>query len=224
MLRPPPTPPLPYISAFSDWSPLSKLVRLDVVAFAEDDSEGEDDIAEPGGEGWGQDDGVALFSRDRSLKLRAQFLRALACRAGVLGGVFARAGSLAVSPEKRDDTCSAMDVEDDEGGEQEGGGRGKGKQGRAPDGATGAAVYGHVTRRLEEIATRLVQSCDLLSRNDRGLACRALAQLWLALAGPGQSDNLSCLVSVSLVACLVVDAHAQQMSPQDSRVLSACAC
>ena len=91
-----------------------------MVAFAEDDSEGEDDIAEPGGEGWGQDDGVALFSRDRSLKLRAQFLRALACRAGVLGGVFARAGRVAVSPEKRDDTCSAMDVEDDEGGEQEG--------------------------------------------------------------------------------------------------------
>ncbi|CAM9513977.1 unnamed protein product, partial [Ascophyllum nodosum] len=64
-----------------------------------------------------------------------------------------------------------MDVEDDEGGEQERGGRGKGTQGRAPDGATGAAVYGHVMRRLEEIATRLVQSYDLLSRNDRGLAC-----------------------------------------------------
>ena len=211
MLRPPPTPPLlfPIFPRFSDWSPLSKLVRLDVVAFAEDDSEGEDDIAEPGAEGWGNDDGVALFSRDRSLKLKAQFLRALACRAGVLGGVFAKAGRVAVSPEKRDDTCSAMDVEDDEGGEQEGGGRGKGKQGRAPDGATGAAVPGHVMRRLEEIATRLVQSYELLSRNDRGLACRALAQLWLALAGPGQSDNLSCLVSASLVACLVVAAHAQ---------------
>lgn len=98
--------------------------------------------------------------RDCSLRLEAQFLRTLACRAAVMGGVAARART-----------------------------KGQGSAGESDIAA--AAVPGHVLRRLETIAVRLMEQYPRMNHKDRELACRGLCQLWVALSGPGQGDNLS---------------------------------
>lgn len=131
----------------------------------------------------------ALQKRDKSLKLEAQFLRTLACRTGVLGGISARSDPVASVP------GDTMDVDDDEEGDVD---RGKGKGPSAPGRVAGAAVPGHVMQRLESLAIRLVEKYALLSDSDRGLACRGLCQLWLALAGCGQGDNLSRAVRLKV--------------------------
>lgn len=59
----------------------------------------------------------------------------------------------------------------------------------------GGSVPGHVMRRLQTLALRLVERYALLSEKDRGLTCRGLCQLWLAFSGPGQGDNLPRMVS-----------------------------
>lgn len=66
-------------------------------------------------------------------------------------------------------------------------------------GGSGAAVPGHLIRRLETVATRLVEKYALVGHKDRELVCRGLCQLWLSLAGPGQGDNLSRMVGRKLM-------------------------
>jgi len=61
-------------------------------------------------------------------------------------------------------------------------------------GGMGGAVPGHLMRRLQTLALRMVDKYALLSQKDRGLACQGLCQLWLALSGPGQGDSLSRMV------------------------------
>eukprot|EP00752_Nemacystus_decipiens_P003549 g3275.t1 len=175
----------------------SALARLDAVGFTDEDSDeemdGEGDA--PGSSGGGGRD-EATFQRDLSLKLEAQFLRTLACRAGVLGGISARGGD---APSSSPATAegggvSAMDVdEDDKGGVP---GKVKGPHEIFIPGGMGGAVPGHLMRRLQALALRMVEKYALLSQKDRALACRGLCQLWLAFSGPGQGDNLSRMLGV----------------------------
>ncbi|CAM9715044.1 unnamed protein product, partial [Choristocarpus tenellus] len=55
-------------------------------------------------------------------------------------------------------------------------------------GGQGVPVY--VVKRMEGMATDLVENYALLKVLDRRVASGALSQLWLSLAGPGQGDNL----------------------------------
>lgn len=144
-----------------------------------DDASGSDSSDEGYAENSSRGGAQGLLRRDRSMKLEAQFLRTLACRAGVLGGVAARG----------DGGGSAMDVDHDNkggAGSRVGGVRGEG---------IGRAVPGHLVRRLEVLAVRMVEKYALLSHKDRELACRGLCQLWLSLSGPGQGDSLRRSVS-----------------------------
>lgn len=132
----------------------------------------------------------AAFKRNLSLKLEAQFLRTLACRAGVLGGVFMRGDATASSTGATDGGAAGMEVVDDDEGR---GVLDKGK-GKVVAGGIGGVVPGHLMRRLQTLSLRLVEKYALLSQKDRGLACQGLCQLCLALSGPGQGDNLSRMV------------------------------
>lgn len=90
-----------------------------------------------------------------------------------------------------------MDVVDDNGGDDDKGGapgKGEGARGIVIPGGMGGAVPGHLMRRLQALALRMVEKYALLSHKDRALACRGLCQLWLAFSGPGQGDNLSRMV------------------------------
>lgn len=140
---------------------------------ASDSDSSDEGYTEMSGRGGAQ----GLLRHDRSMRLEAQFLRTLACRAGVLGGVAARG----------DGDNIAMDAGHDKGG-------GSQERGVLREGI-GGAVPGHLIRRLEVLAVRLVEKYALLSHKDRELACRGLCQLWLSLSGPGQGDNLRRSVS-----------------------------
>lgn len=184
------------------------------------DDEGEasqDHFASSYGGGGGDSGGSiasALQRRDRSLKLEAQFLRCLACIAGVLGGICAReqnAPSLAAdgSAETKDSKTGESPYVDAERVRATPSGMVNGVSA-----GVGATVPGHVMRRLETLALRLVEKFPLLSYKDRGLVCRGLCQLWLALSGPGQGDNLSRLVSINLwVAGAMVGTSARRFIP-----------
>lgn len=147
-------------------------------------SDGEDIDASDTGGGF---NAPALLRSDRSLKIEAQFLRALACRAGVLGGVFARIEVAAASPLGAGSEKMDVDVREGEGVLDEG------MRSSVP-GRLGGAVPGDVMRRLQALASRLVEKFALLSPKDRSLVCSGLCQLWLALSGPGQGDSLSRVV------------------------------
>lgn len=138
--------------------------------------------------------GDAAFKRNLSLKLEAQFLRNLACRAGILGGMSARQDASASSTGPAGGGAAGMEVVDDED-DIEGGVLEKGK-GRVVPGRMGGAVPGHLMRRLQTLSLRMVEKYALLSQKDRGLACQGLCQLWLALSGPGHGDDLSRMVRV----------------------------
>ncbi|CAM9233124.1 unnamed protein product [Ectocarpus fasciculatus] len=168
------------------------LGQLDEVGFA-----GEDSDEEGGENGSPGARGADAYGKDRSLKLEAQFLRTLACRAGVLGGVFARTrkqGDASSGSTGGDDAVTGMDV-DEEGSPVAGKGKGGGVRGVVL-GGMGGAVPGHLMRRLQSLSLRLVDNYALLGNKDRGLACRGLCQLWLAFSGPGQGDNLSRMLGV----------------------------
>lgn len=148
--------------------------------------------------------GATAFQRDRSLKLEAQFLRTLACRAGVLGGVSARGGgSASSSPGVAAGGVVGMEVVDDNTDDDKGGvlGKGEGGRGIVIPGGMGGAIPGHLMRRLQALSLRLVEKYVLLSQKDRALACRGLCQLWLAFSGPGQGDNLSRMVRATGTVC-----------------------
>ena len=138
--------------------------------------------------------GAAGFQRDLSLKLEAQFLRTLACRAGVLGGVSTRAGDAPSSSPgaAAGRGVAAMDVDDD--GSKGVPGMGKAARGIVIPGGMGGAVPGHLMRHLQALSLRMVEKYALLNQKDRALACQGLCQLWLAFSGPGQGDNLSRMV------------------------------
>lgn len=181
-----------------------QLGRLDAFGFGDDGSDGDAAVFARGAGGNGDysvHNGEATIGnlsnsnpshpsyngyvkRDRSFRLEAQFLRTLACRAGTLGGVAVRAKA---------GTALTTDMDDDGG---DGGSRSSIEviAGAIP-GGTGTSVPGHVLRRLEATATRLVENYALMNGKDRGLVCRALCQLWVSLSGPGQGDNLSRVVS-----------------------------
>ncbi|CAN0369954.1 unnamed protein product, partial [Ectocarpus sp. 12 AP-2014] len=111
------------------------LGQLDEVGFAGEDSDEEDN-----GHGSPGARGTDSYGKDRSLKLEAQFLRTLACRAGVLGGVFARArqqGDLSPGSTGGGDGVMGMDI-DKEGGSVAGKGKGGGVKGGVPGGMGGA--------------------------------------------------------------------------------------
>lgn len=152
-------------------------------------SDGEDIDASDTGGGF---NAPALLRSDRSLKIEAQFLRALACRAGVLGGVFARTEVAAASPLGAGSEKMEVDAQEGEGV------LGEGMRSLLPGGLAsgrlGGAVPGDVMRRLQALASRLVEKFALLSPKDRSLVCSGLCQLWLALSGPGQGDSLSRVV------------------------------
>lgn len=141
--------------------------------------------------------GASAFQRDLSLKLEAQFLRTLACRAGVLGGVSARLGDApSSSPGATASGVAGMDVDDN--GDDNDNGRvpadEKGDRDTVIPGGMGGAVPGHLMRRLQTLSLRMVEKYAMLSQKDKALACRALCQLWLAFSGPGQGDNLCRMV------------------------------
>lgn len=164
-----------------------------------------------GGGGGGKTAAQALMKRDRSLKLEAQFLRTLACRAGVLGSAFVREERYRAihtnsKPFGKRRTSDAMEVADDEH-EGEAGVRGstgmvRGTAGgviRAAEMGIGGAVPGHLMQRLETLALKLVDKYMLLSLKDRALARRGLCQLWMALSGPGQKDGFSRVVRLKKI-------------------------
>eukprot|EP00903_Cladosiphon_okamuranus_P011333 g10683.t1 len=173
----------------------SALGRLDAEGFtdggSDEDIDGEDDA--PGSSSGG---GATAFQRDLSLKLEAQFLRTLACRAGVLGGVSARGGDppSLLPGGASGDGVAEMDVDNNSNGGVPG--EGKGARRIAIPGGMGEAVPGHLMRRLQTLSLRMVEKYAVLSQKDRALACRALCQLWLAFSGPGQGDNLSRVLGV----------------------------
>lgn len=184
-----PTPPAN--NPFEQRNPL-QLARLDTVGFMNnDDSEGED-MDSFDTDGGGFQTSQALLNSDKSLKLEAQFLRTLACRAGVLGGVFARTGAASASPLEAG--VENVDVVREGEGVLGEGTRSGVPGGVVASGRLGGGVPGDVMRRLQALASRLVEKFALLSSKDRSLVCSGLCQLWLALSGPGQGDSLSRVV------------------------------
>ena len=167
-----------------------QLARLDAVGFMNDESSDEDMEASVTGGGFNAPQ--TLLRSDRSPKIEAQFLRALACRAGVLGGVFARLEVATTSPLGAG--SEEMDVDAREGEGVLGEGIRCSVPGEVASGRLGGAVPGAVMRRLQALASRLVEKFALLSPKDRSLVYSGLCQLWLALSRPGQGDSLSRLV------------------------------
>lgn len=181
---------MPPVNHASDRRKPRQLVRLDAVGVVHDEgSDGEDTEASATGGGFNT---PTLLRSDRSLKIEAQFLRVLACRAGVLGGVFTRLGVAAASPLGAG--VEPMDVDVREGESVSDGGARCSFPGGIASGRLGGAVPGDVMRRLQTLASRLVEKFALLSPKDRSLVCSGLCQLWIALSGPGQGDNLSRVV------------------------------
>ncbi|CAM9437887.1 unnamed protein product, partial [Discosporangium mesarthrocarpum] len=168
----------PAVMAVCRWEEASaNLHRLCVcLESMEEEEEQVGEVGEEGQETSTPGDRLGGFSwsdRGRVLHAQALFLRTMACWAGALGGISSREVKVPTGQ-----TASGSEA-------ITGAGRVEGRRG----------VPGYVIKRLEGLATVLVENYALMKVGDRKVMRGALEQLWLALAGPNQGDNLLRILS-----------------------------